>query len=89
MYSSQRETVSTQFYNWCARHTIEKGSKDTGKDFFMWLARVEFYLLASHLWMINEVGEENTERKKKRINAFYLSDNREEKAILIAQNDIT
>lgn len=34
-------------------------------------------------------GKKIQKEKKKRINAFYLSDNREEKAILIAQNDVT
>lgn len=45
-------------------HNGEKGSKGMGKDVFIWLTRVELYLLASCLWMINEVGERNIERKK-------------------------
>lgn len=39
--------------------------KGTGKEVFIWLTRVELYLLASYLWMINEVKGRNIERKKK------------------------
>lgn len=63
-------------------HNGERGRKGTGKDVFIWLARVELYSLASYLWMINEVREWNIERekkKKKREDVFYFSDNREKK----------
>lgn len=66
----------------CEIHNGERGRKGTGKDVFIWLARVELYLLASYLWMINEVREWNIEREKKRRKGkmFFISQITERKS---------
>lgn len=80
MLPSKERQFPTQLCNWCVKYTVEKGAVRAQGKMCFFGSRVELYLLASYLWMINEAGRKNKKnlkkKRKRRENASYFSDNK-------------